>query len=70
MNRQERRRQKNNSSLSLSNQNQLLEAIKLHTEKDYTSAAKIYKKLLIHNSKNYDKITLLNASSRSTSCVM
>ena len=54
MNRQERRRQKNNSSLSLSNQNQLLEAIKLHTKKDYESAAKIYKKLLIHNSKNYD----------------
>ena len=54
MNRQDRRRQKNNSSLSLSNQNYLLEAIKLHTQKDYPAAEKIYKKLLVNNSKNYD----------------
>ena len=56
MNRQERRSQKNNFSLSLANQNLLVQAINFHTKKDYIAAERIYKKLLINNSKNYDVV--------------
>ena len=56
MNRQDRRKQKNNFSLNKVSHNQLIEAIKLHSEKQFSAAEKIYKKLLSSNPKNYDII--------------
>ena len=56
MNRRERKSQKNNFSLSIANQNLLVQAINFHASKDYIAAEKIYRKLLINNSKNYDVV--------------
>ena len=56
MNRQDRRKQKNNFALNKVSHNQLIEAIKLHSEKQFSAAEKIYKKLLSSNPKNYDII--------------
>ncbi len=54
MNRHERRKQKKNSSSNLQVQKLLIEAIKLHTQKKYLSAEKIYKDLFNNNPNNYD----------------
>ena len=56
MNRQSRRKQKNNFALNKVSHNQLIEAIKLHSEKQFLAAEKIYKKLLNSHPKNYDII--------------
>ena len=42
MNRHERRKQKKNLSSSLQEQSLLIEAINLHTQKQYLAAEKIY----------------------------
>tara|TARA_A100001011_G_scaffold400509_1_gene515714 strand:- start:670 stop:2376 length:1707 start_codon:yes stop_codon:yes gene_type:complete len=54
MNRHERRKQKKNLSSSLQEQNLLIEAINLHTQKKYLAAEKIYKNLFNKNPNNYD----------------
>ena len=56
MNRQDRRKQKNNFALNKVSHNQLIEAIKLHSEKNFVAAEKIYRKLINNNPKNYDVI--------------
>ena len=56
MNRHERRKQKKNNKLNQTVNNDLLEGIKYHTNKDYVSASRLYNKVLQKEPANYEAI--------------
>ncbi len=56
MNRHERRRQKKTNKLNQSVNQDLLEGIKLHTNKNYVKAEALYNKVLSSEPKNYEAI--------------
>lgn len=53
MNRKERRKQKKFSSKSISINNDLVQAIKFHSEKNYNDAEKIYLQIISNDNKDY-----------------
>ncbi|GIR04646.1 MAG: hypothetical protein CM15mP16_00230 [Candidatus Pelagibacterales bacterium] len=56
MNRHERRRQKKNNKLNQTVNQDLLEGIKLHTNKNYIKAEALYNKVLLSEPTNYEAI--------------
>ncbi len=56
MNRHERRRQKKNNKLNQTVNQDLLEGIRLHTNKNYVKAEALYNKVLSSEPKNYEAI--------------
>ncbi len=56
MNRHERRKLKKNNKLNQTVNHDLLEGIKYHTNKDYETASKLYKKVLLKEPSNYEAI--------------
>ena len=56
MNRHERRRQKKNNKLNQTVNQDLLEGIKLHTNKNYAKAEVLYNKVLSSEPTNYEAI--------------
>ena len=56
MNRHERRRQKKNNRINNTSNQELIEAIKLHTNRNYKKAEVLYKKVLLADKSNYEAI--------------
>ena len=56
MNRHERRRQKKNNKLNQTVNQDLLEGIRLHTNKNYKQAEFLYNKVLLSEPSNYEAI--------------
>ena len=56
MNRKERRRLKKSSSHNQENNNSLLEAIKLHTQKNFKTAEDLYLKIIKNDKTNYQAL--------------
>ena len=59
MNRKERRKQKKISPQSISNQNELLEAIEFHHQKKFDNAEKLYRKIVANNQEDYQAVRQL-----------
>ena len=56
MNRHERRKQKKISGSVSNLHNELVKAIRAHTQKDFTSAEVMYKKIILKEPNNYDAL--------------
>ena len=56
MNRHERRRQKKNNKLNQTVNQDLLEGIRLHTNKNYKQAESLYNKVLLTEPSNYEAL--------------